>query len=175
MGFAFALGQDRSDKRFAGVVLMSFEHELSLDRGDIIHPPRITLSEPKPLRKSPEIADRIPTSSCDPIGKRTPRVSLIVVLPENHVLSTASLTRRLSAYSGRQVDVVVACAGQPTNLSALQRNVGDAQFVLAPAGTNAEDLRELAMREVSGDIVTLLAGVAVPVSISDEQERSMTS
>ena len=37
----------------------------------------------------------------------------------------------------------------------------DAQFLLAPAGTTTEDLRELAMRQVPGDIVTLLTGALV--------------
>jgi hypothetical protein len=68
------------------------------------------------------------------------------------------LAEGLAAHGNQDIDVVVACAGQPTNLSALQRSVGDAQFLLAPAGTSTEDLRELAMRQVPGDIVTLLSG-----------------
>jgi hypothetical protein len=90
--------------------------------------------------------------------RRTPRVSLIVVLPENHVVCPDRLAEGLAAHGNQDIDVVVACAGQPTNLSALQRSVGDAQFLLAPAGTSTEDLRELAMRQVPGDIVTLLSG-----------------
>jgi len=90
--------------------------------------------------------------------RRTPRVSLIVVLPENHVVCPDRLAEGLAAHGHQDIDVVVACAGQPTNLSALQRSVGDAQFLLAPAGTSTEDLRELAMRQVPGDIVTLLSG-----------------
>jgi hypothetical protein len=53
---------------------------------------------------------------------------------------------------------VIACAGQPANLAALHQSVGNAQFLLAPAGTSTADLRELAMRQVPGDIVTLLSG-----------------
>jgi hypothetical protein len=56
------------------------------------------------------------------------------------------------------VDVIVACAGQPSDLPALQHAVRDAQFLLAPAGTSAEDLRELAMQLAPGDIVRLLNG-----------------
>ena len=107
-------------------------------------------------------------------ARRTPRVSLIVVLPENHVVSPDRLAEGLRAHGNQDVDVVVACAGQPTNLSALQRSVGDAQFLLAPAGTSTEDLRELAMRQVPGDIVTLLSGALLP-SAGADSELVMTS
>lgn len=90
--------------------------------------------------------------------RRTPRVSVVVVLPENHVVSPDGLLNGLRACGEQKVDVLVACAGQPTNLSALQRCVRDAQFLLAPAGTSPEDLREMAMAQAQGDIVTLLPG-----------------
>lgn len=106
--------------------------------------------------------------------RRTPRVSLIVVLPENHVVCPDRLAERLRAHQNKDVGVVVACAGQPTNLSALQRSVGHAQFILAPAGTSTEDLRELAMRQVPGDIVTLLSGSILPVATADAP-MAMTS
>ncbi len=111
-----------------------------------------------------EPVDRIALADLAPAGKRprvsrnTPRVSLIVVLPEHHVVSPDRLAESLRGHEDQEVDIVVACAGQPTNLSALQRSVGEAQFLLAPAGTSVEDLRELAMRQVPGDIVTLLSG-----------------
>ena len=89
--------------------------------------------------------------------RRTPRISVVVVLPENHAVSPASLTS-LCKLGDQEVDVVVACAGQPADLNALQRSVRGAQFILAPAGTSAEDLRELAMQQAPGDIVTLLSG-----------------
>ena len=98
-----------------------------------------------------------------------PRVALIVVLPENHVVSADRLAESLRAHGGRNIDVVVACAGQPTNLAALQQSVGDAQFILAPAGTTVEDLRELAMRQVPGDIVTLVSGAPVSASGADSE------
>lgn len=101
------------------------------------------------------------------VPRRTPRVSLIVVLPENHIVSPDRLAEGLRAHGNQDIDVVVACAGQPTNLSALQRSVGDAQFLLAPAGTSTEDLRELAMRQVPGDIVTLLSGELLPAAGAD--------
>ncbi len=107
--------------------------------------------------------------------RRTPRVSLIVVLPENHVVSPDRLAESLRAHEDQEVDVIVACAGQPTNLSALQRSVGDAQFLLAPAGTSTEDLRELAMRQVPGDIVTLLSGAVMPAVRSANADLFMTS
>ena len=106
--------------------------------------------------------------------RRTPRISLIVVLPENHVVSPDRLAQGLRSHGNGDIDVVVACAGQPANLSALQRSVGDAQFLLAPAGTSIEDLRELAMRQAPGDIVTLLSGALLPATATDA-ELFMTS
>jgi len=80
----------------------------------------------------------------------------------------------LRAHGNQQVDVLVACAGQPTNLAALHQSVGDAQFLLAPAGTSTQDLRQLAMRQAPGDIVTLLSGTLLPESCADA-ELFMTS
>jgi len=108
------------------------------------------------------------------VPRRTPRVSLIVVLPENHVVSPARLAEGLRAHGEQEVDVLVACAGQPTNLAALHQCVGEAQFLLAPAGTSTEDLRQLAMREAPGDIVTLVSGTLVSESCADA-ELFMTS
>jgi hypothetical protein len=68
------------------------------------------------------------------------------------------------------VDVIVACAGQPVNLADLQRRVRDAQFLLAPAGTSTEDLRELAMKQAPGDIVSLLNGVTSPRASKTERD-----
>jgi hypothetical protein len=106
--------------------------------------------------------------------RRTPRVSLIVVLSENHIVSPDRLAEGLRAHETRDIDVVVACAGQPTNLGAFQRTVKDAQFLLAPAGTSTEDLRALAMRQAPGDIVTLLSGELRPADGIDES-LEMTS
>jgi hypothetical protein len=91
--------------------------------------------------------------------RRTPRKSLIVVLPDNHVVSSDLVTERLLAEDDcEEMDVILACAGQPISIAALQRRVRDLQVLLAPAGTSAEDLRELAMKQAPGDIVTLLSG-----------------
>ena len=119
------------------------------------------------INPSPEVVTR-------PAPYRTPKVTLIVVLPENHVVSPRRLAERLRAHGDQKVDVVVACAGQPTNLAALHQSVAGAQFLLAPAGTSSEDLRELAMRQVSGDIVTLLSGAPVSEAAADD-ELFMTS
>lgn len=116
-----------------------------------------------------ELADRAPSL------RRTPRHSLIVVLPQNHVVSPDRLKESLRGRVDQDVDVLVACAGQPTNLSALQRSVGDAQFLLAPAGTSTEDLRELAIRQAPGDIVRLLSGALLDDSQGTERELFMTS
>jgi hypothetical protein len=94
--------------------------------------------------------------------RRTPRKSLIVVLPEGHVVSPEAVTSRmLSAGSDERMDLIVACAGQPRNLASLQRDVSDLQLLVAPAGTSTEDLRELAIGQAPGDIVTLLCGVPI--------------
>jgi hypothetical protein len=82
-------------------------------------------------------------------------------------VSPSGLAERLPISYERDVDVIVACAGQPMNLQALQRTVVDAQFLLAPAGTSMEDLRELAMRQAPGDIVTLLSGALMSQALTD--------
>lgn len=110
--------------------------------------------------------NQMPTSP----RRLTPRNSLIVVLPENHTISPAGLADRLPRGDTSDVDVIVACAGQPVNLHALQRTVSDAQFLLAPAGTSMEDLRELALQRAPGDIVTLLSGALIDASASEQAE-----
>ena len=102
--------------------------------------------------------------------RRTPRTSLIVVLPDNHVVSPDRLAERLPAEGAENVDIIVACAGQPVNLADLQRRVRDAQFLLAPAGTSTEDLRELAMKQAPGDIVSLLNGITLQTASRGERE-----
>jgi len=103
-------------------------------------------------------------------SRRKPRKSLIVVLPDNYVVSPERLAERLPSSADDEVDIIVACAGQPLNLSALQRTVRDAQFLLAPAGTSPEDLRELAMQRAPGDIVTVLRGVSLPTTAVGDRE-----
>lgn len=94
--------------------------------------------------------------------RRTPRKSLIVVMPENHVVSPDLVTERLSEGGGAdETDVILACAGQPSSIAALQRRIKDLQVLLAPAGTSGEDLRELAINRASGDIITLMGGTQV--------------
>lgn len=112
--------------------------------------------------------DALPPRSRGP--RRTPRTSFIVVLPENHIVSPAGLAERLPIATECDVDVIVACAGQPINLHALQRTVANAQFLLAPAGTSMEDLRELAMQHAPGDIVTLLSGTLQSQSATGKLE-----
>jgi hypothetical protein len=95
--------------------------------------------------------------------RRTPRKSLIVVLPDNHSVSPDLVTRRLPVDEGTDaVDVILACAGQPSSIAAILRRVKDVQVLLAPAGTSSEDLRELAINQAPGDIVTLLSGIPLP-------------
>jgi hypothetical protein len=106
--------------------------------------------------------DRLVTSTTVPLKhsgpRRTPRKSLIVVLPENHVVSPDLVADHLSSEKDNdEIDVILACAGQPRSIAALRR-VRDLQILLAPAGTSGEDLRELAMNQAPGDIVTLMSG-----------------
>jgi len=68
---------------------------------------------------------------------------------------------------------VVACAGHPSNLDELKKTTRGAQFLHAPAGTSAEDLRELAMEQTPGDIVTLLS--AAYLYAPPEREQLATS
>jgi hypothetical protein len=137
-------------------------------------------SRPKAPTKSEAVANGMVETGGELDGRaqsrrRTPRFSLVVVLPEHHVVSPDRLTESLRGRVDQNVDVLVACAGQPTNLSALQRSVGDAQFLLAPAGTSTEDLRELAIRQAPGDIVRLLSGALLDDSRAPERELFMTS
>lgn len=88
--------------------------------------------------------------------RRTPRQSVIVVISEDDALFPERLAQRVPPFSP-DVDVIVACAGELTNLGALRRE-GDVRFLVAPAGMSAEDLRELAMSHAPGDIVTLVSG-----------------
>jgi hypothetical protein len=85
---------------------------------------------------------------------------LIVVLPENHIVAPERVVEHLTDVGGQDVvDVIVACAGPSSSLAALQRRVRDIQVLLAPAGTSVGDLRELAMKQSPGDIVTLVSGI----------------
>jgi hypothetical protein len=98
-----------------------------------------------------------------------PRRSVVLVLSESRSISPDLLVDGLPIGGGQHVDVLVACAGQPADLTALQRCVGDAQFLLAPAGTSVEDLREMAMAQAPGDIVTLMtAPLIAEAALADQ-------
>jgi hypothetical protein len=53
--------------------------------------------------------------------------------------------------------VIIVCAGEPANLPELEMFAPGAKFIIAASGTSPEDLREVAMRRASGDIVTLVS------------------
>ena len=107
--------------------------------------------------------------------RRTPRRSVIVVLPDDHILSAERLAQRLPVGCDHEVDIIVACAGQPADLGSLHRTARGAQFLLAPAGTTEEELRELAMAQAPGDIVTLLSGALLRSMPSAERELLQSS
>lgn len=89
--------------------------------------------------------------------RKNPRVSAVVVLTESNVVSSEGLLSGIRSRVGEDADVVVACAGYLANLRTLQRCVRDALFLIAPEGTSSEDLREMAMAQARGDIVTLMS------------------
>ena len=93
------------------------------------------------------------------VPRQTPRRTVIVVLPDNHAIPVERLADRLPRAEEEAVDVILACAGEPVNLGALARRIRDYRILLAPAGTSKEDLRELAVRQTHGDVVTLLTGL----------------
>lgn len=125
---------------------------------------------PQPRTEADWAGDREVARRLDKVGG-VPKYSLVLVLPENHVISPDRLAEALRSRGGHHTDIVVACAGQPTNLAALQRCVHEAEFVLAPAGTTVEDLRALAIRHTTGDIVTMLNGAVLPTYGSKTRER----
>ncbi|MFL5637762.1 MAG: hypothetical protein ACJ78M_00170 [Gemmatimonadaceae bacterium] len=91
--------------------------------------------------------------------RRTPRKSLIFVMPGDRPVLEDVVTRRIqSDRETEDLDVIVAYSGEPRDLASLQRRVRDIQVLVAPAGSSAEDLRELAMERAAGDIVTLFSG-----------------
>lgn len=115
-----------------------------------------TVAEDAPRTDYSAVAALSEFADLPPLDRTLPRRSVVLVLPESRSISPELLVDGLRVRGYQHVDVVVACAGQPGDLSALQRCVGDAQFLLAPAGTSAEDLREMAMAQAAGDIVTLM-------------------
>src|SRR5438105_3799012 len=123
-------------------------------------------ARPDAAKRAPTAPTELAPTSQQP--RRTPSSSLIVVLPDNHVVSPDRLAEQMPADRTESIHVIVACAGQPVNLPALQRKVRDAQFLLAPAGTSTEDLRELAMSQAPADIVSLLNGITLPAATASE-------
>jgi len=102
--------------------------------------------------------------------RRAPQQSVILVLSDDRVVDPDSLGHRLA--EANDVDVTIACAGLPSNLDALKRTARTARFLLAPAGMLSEDLRELAMEQTPGDIVTLLDGVHMGPPLPGDQFAS---
>ena len=121
-------------------------------------PPSLQLSRP-----SKHEASDAPVGPPSP-PRRTPRKSLVVVVPENQEVSADVVAERVRAAEDELVDVIVAYAGRPADLVPLQHKVRDVQVLLVPSGTSVEELRMLAIRQAQGDIVTLLTGHSRSVS-----------
>jgi hypothetical protein len=84
------------------------------------------------------------------------------------------LARRLASSRHDEAEVIIACAGPPSNLDALRRTARDAKFYIAPAGTSEEDLRELALSQTGSDIVNLLGTPhSVPQTRHDDRRISI--
>jgi hypothetical protein len=116
-----------------------------------------------------------PDFTWSPRPRPTPRKSLVVILPENHVVPADYLAERLRTADDEEMDVIVACAGEPVDLNLVQRAARTSQFILAPAGTSREDLRELAMMRASGDIVTLVTGQHLDAALGGIPELLKTT
>lgn len=109
-------------------------------------------------------------------ARHAPRQSVIMIVNEGAKADVAFLDSvfpsALAAATGAgereqappdlEVDLIVACAGQPADLRAWQMRMTGAQWLLAPAGTSAETLREMAMQRATGDIVTLVSRDQAP-------------
>ena len=104
-------------------------------------------------------------------ARKNPRVSAVVVLTESNVVSSEGLLSGIRSRVGEDADVVVACAGYLANLPTLQRCVRDALFLIAPEGTSSEDLREMAMAQARGDIVTLMSDALLAEMEPKERPR----
>ena len=97
-----------------------------------------------------------------PERRARPRRSLVLVLPGGQPVSSERLAERLRGFGDDASNVIVACAGTPGDLGALEAVASNAQFLLAPAETTAEELRELAIQFAPGDLVTLLDAEQAP-------------
>jgi hypothetical protein len=91
---------------------------------------------------------------------RTPRISLIVALPDNCDLLPDAIAERIPAQDAESVDIILACAGsEPRNIAPVAKRASSLQILVAPSGTSGEDLRELAMSRAAGDIISFIPGV----------------
>jgi hypothetical protein len=118
------------------------------------------------------VVPRAPVRDYPSERRRTPRKSLIVVLPDNHTIRLEELAARLPVARNADEDVIVAWAGQHSDLDAFQRAIGGAQFLMAPPGTSTAELRQLAMTQAPGDIVTLLNAAILLEKPAPEQPLS---
>lgn len=92
--------------------------------------------------------------------RQSPRRSVIIVLADDSAFSEDALPFNALSSAG-DVDVTVACAGNLSVVGTLRERARDVRVLIGPAGMTGEDLREFAMGQVAGDIVTLLDGAAL--------------
>ena len=121
----------------------------------IPYTPAADAPESRPARSIDFGAKRDVFSAYSGERRRTPRKSVVIVLPSDLPMPTR-LADDLPGTSSDVNDIIVASAGEPAYLTTLRKSLRDAEFLVAPAGTSAEDLRELAMSRATGDIVKLV-------------------
>ena len=92
--------------------------------------------------------------------RQSPRRSVIIVLSDDSAFSEDALAAH-ALTPASDVDVTVACAGNLSVVGTLRERARDVRVLVAPAGMSGEDLREFAMSQVAGDIVTLFDGAAL--------------
>ena len=105
------------------------------------------------------VASQGVSATGDPAPQRAPLKSLIIAIPAAHSIELDRITAQMPDDPNGAVEVIVACAGQPADLPAIHTHLTNAQFLLAPLGTSAEELRVLAISQAVGDIVTFVSGV----------------
>jgi hypothetical protein len=122
----------------------------------IPYTPAGDVSESRPSRSIDLVAKPEVFKAYSGERRRTPRKSVVIVLPSDLPIAASRLADEVPVTSSDVNDIIVASAGEPAYLTTLRKFLREAEFLVAPAGTSAEDLRELAMSRATGDIVKLV-------------------
>ncbi|MGH7129264.1 MAG: hypothetical protein ACREIV_11900 [Planctomycetaceae bacterium] len=90
-----------------------------------------------------------------------PTHSIVIASREARRELEAHLHFLMGSAEAATAEVVVARAGEPTEMRSLRASYPQVRFVALPKETSAAELRAAGMVEASGDIVTLLDDVAL--------------